>query len=809
MDTAEKQELALYSVDPQLNEHRDHIEYRWGQYQAVRDNIIKAHGSLEEFARGFDNLGFTRKAGKTIYREWAPGAKAAALIGDFNSWEPAWMERDEWGVWSVEIPDGPDGSPAIPHNSRVKIRLQSWQDWWVDRVPAWIQYATIPQGEMGAKYNGVYWDPPRGERHVWRNRRPARPSSLRIYEAHVGMSGEDEAISTYAQFRDDVLPRIKAQGYTAIQLMAIQEHAYYASFGYHVTNPFAVSSRSGTPEDLKSLIDAAHGMGIVVLLDVVHSHISSNADDGLAGFDLGQPQDQSYFRQGEAGYHAAWDSRVLNYGHWEVQRYLLSNLRYWLDEFQFDGFRFDGVTSMLYHHHGINTGFSGAYHEYFGPQADVEAAVYLMMANEMVHKLHPDAITIAEDVSGMPGLGRPVAEGGLGFDYRLNMAIPDTWIRLLKHVRDENWDMMDLVNALCNRRYTEKTVAYAESHDQALVGDKTIAMWLFDAEMYTNMSTLNEITPVVDRGMCLHKMIRMVTMCLGGESWLNFMGNEFGHPEWLDFPRDGNEWSHKHCRRQWSLVDTDHMRYCQLNAWDKAMMELDDKYGFVSSDRQWVTHIDNERKVLVAERGPLVFVFNWHPHDDYEGMKVAAPEPGKYVVVMDSDAWHFGGKGRVAWDSEHFTTPATEEEGGKFNDRDQYFQVMCPSRTVVAYAKAPEEGSQQQRQPWEQASSSGGSGGGGRFSSYISQREQQQQGGSSSNMPPGWRSNGSNGAANGSNGAASAEGGGRFAAYIREREQGQGSSGGSGWGEQQQQQNGSSSGGEGGGRFAKYLGGRN
>jgi 1,4-alpha-glucan branching enzyme len=529
----------------------------------------------------------------------------------------------------------------------------------------------------------------------------------------------------------------------------------------------------------------------VVLLDVVHSHISSNADDGLAGFDLGQSQDCSYFRGGEAGYHKQWDSRILNYGHWEVQRYLLSNLRYWLDEFQFDGFRFDGVTSMLYHHHGIDTGFSGSYNEYFGPQADVEAAVYLMMANEMVHNLLPDAITIAEDVSGMPGLGRPVPEGGLGFDYRLNMAIPDTWIKLLKHVRDENWDMMELVNALCNRRYTEKTVAYAESHDQALVGDKTIAMWLFDAEMYTNMSTLNEITPVVDRGMCMHKMIRMVTMCLGGESWLNFMGNEFGHPEWLDFPRDGNEWSHKHCRRQWSLVDTDHMRYCQLNEFDKAMQELDDKYGFLSSDLQWVTHIDNERKVLVAERGPLVFVFNWHPHDDYEGLKVAAPTPGKYSVVMDSDAWHFGGKGRVAWDGEHFTAPATEEEGGKFHDRDQYFQVMAPSRTVVAYAIAPED-NQQQRQPWEQASN----GGGGRFSKYI------RDNGAETSSSSSWRNGGSNGA--GSNVAS--EGGGRFASYIQQRES-QSGRGTSGTYERQQQpweQNGSS--GQSEGRFAKYLG---
>ncbi|WIA28178.1 hypothetical protein OEZ86_010746 [Tetradesmus obliquus] len=813
----ESKELALYSVDPQLADHREHLDYRWNHYKWVKGNIEQAVGSLDDFAKGFESLGFVRKDGKTIYREWAPGAKAAALIGDFNNWECAWMQKDEWGVWSVELPDGPDGSPAIPHNSRVKIRMQAHGDWWCDRVPAWIKYATVPEGEMGAKYNGVYWDPPRGEKHLWRNRRPKRPSSLKIYEAHVGMSGEDEAVSTYAQFRDEVLPRIKKQGYTAIQLMAIQEHAYYASFGYHVTNPFAISSRSGTPEDLKSLIDAAHGMGLVVLLDVVHSHISSNADDGLAGFDMGQGQEANYFRSGEAGYHKQWDSRILNYGHWEVQRYLLSNLRYWLDEFQFDGFRFggvysmmyhdhgigidparayqannmfDGVTSMLYHHHGIDTAFSGHYHEYFGPQADVEACVYLMMANEVIHKLHPDAITIAEDVSGMPTLCRPVSEGGLGFDYRLNMAIPDTWIRLLKHVRDEDWEMMDLVNALCNRRYTEKTVAYAESHDQAMVGDKTIAMWLFDAEMYTNMSTLNESTPVTERGMALHKMIRMVTMALGGEAWLNFMGNEFGHPEWLDFPREGNEWSHKHCRRQWSLVDTDHMRYHQLNEWDRAMMELDEKTGFLSSSTQWVTAIDQERQVLVAERGPLVFVWNWHPSEDYEGLKVAAPEPGKYKVVMDSDAWNVGGQGRVHWDGEHFTQPA---EDGKFNERDQYFQVFAPSRTVVAYMKETENMRQQQQQQQQsQSQDNAAASSGGRFSAYIQSR-------TPAAPAEGPYRNGS-GSGNGNGNGSSSEGG-RFAAYYKSREGGNSSSSngaadkGAGY---------SSSGGD-GGRFADII----
>ncbi|KAG1666836.1 hypothetical protein FOA52_009460 [Chlamydomonas sp. UWO 241] len=542
---------AVLEQDPELRKYAGHLNYRWERYSELLAEIEKAEGSLEKFALGYKKLGVTREEGATVYREWAPAAQAACLIGDFNNWQEShWMDRDQWGVWSVRVPDRPDGSPGIPHNSKIKIRMKHPQGYMVDRLPAYIARATIPPNVMGAKFDGVHWDPPAGEKHEWKHPRPAKPTSLRIYEAHVGMSGEDGGVATYAYFRDSVLPRIKEAGYTAIQLMAVQEHAYYASFGYHVTNPFAISSRSGTPEDLKSLVDEAHRLGMFVLLDAVHSHISSNADDGLAGFDMGQQSSDNYFLTGDAGYHKQWDSRILNYRSWETLRYLLSNLRWWMDEFKFDGFRFDGVTSMLYNHHGVNMGFSGGYHEYFGMDTNVDACVYLMLANSLVHKIMPDAITVAEDVSGMPTLCRPVSEGGVGFDYRLAMAIPDKWIKLLKHTRDEHWGMLDIVSALCNRRYTERTVGYAESHDQALVGDQSIAFRLMGPEMYDGMSTLQEPTAGVARGVALHKMIRLVTMALGGESYLNFMGNEFGHPEWIDFPREGNQWSGNYARRQ-------------------------------------------------------------------------------------------------------------------------------------------------------------------------------------------------------------------------------------------------------------------
>lgn len=648
-------------------------------------------GSLSSFADSFNKeYGFIREQGATLYKEWAPGAIGAQLIGDFNGWEGWDMQRDDFGVWSVRVPDV-DGKPGIPHGSRVKIRLQHPGGWWLDRIPAWITWATVEAGKMGAKYDGIYWNPAKGERHVWKNKRPGRmdpaSESLKIYEAHVGMSSPDEQVASYRYFADHVIPRIKKGGYNAVQLMAIQEHAYYASFGYHVTNPFAVSSRSGTPEDLKYLVDKAHEHGIRVLLDIVHSHMSSNADDGIAGFDFGQGLGENYFLQGEAGYHRQWDSRLLDYSCYETLRYLLSNVRYWLDEYQFDGFRFDGVTSMLYHHHGIDVGFTGDYNEYFSMSTNIDAIVYLMLANKLTHNLVPSALTIAEDVSGMPGLCRTTDVGGVGFDYRLGMGLPDFWIRYLKHVRDEDWKMSEIVNALCNRRYTEKTVGYAESHDQALVGDQTIAFRLMGAEMYDGMSSLNEPSEVIIRGMALHKMIRLVTMALGGEAYLNFMGNEMGHPEWIDFPREGNDWSYKYCRRQWNLADEGHLRYTELLEFDEDCMKLDGTYGFVSSPTQWVTMMDDRRQILVAERGPLVFVFNFNPFEDFDGLKVPVPEPGKYKIVLDADK-RFAS--RVGWDAEHFSSPVEDEAFGGY-ERGQYIKVLAPKRSATVFVKDEEK----------------------------------------------------------------------------------------------------------------------
>ncbi|KAF7016407.1 hypothetical protein CFC21_030024 [Triticum aestivum] len=681
----------IYEIDPTLKDFRSHLDYRYSEYKRIRAAIDQHEGGLEAFSRGYEKLGFTRSAEGITYREWAPGAHSAALVGDFNNWNPNAdaMTRDDYGVWEIFLPNNADGSSAIPHGSRVKIRMDT-PSGVKDSISAWIKFSVQAPGEI--PFNGIYYDPPEEEKYVFQHPQPKRPESLRIYESHIGMSSpcdlaQEPKINSYANFRDEVLPRIKRLGYNAVQIMAIQEHSYYASFGYHVTNFFAPSSRFGTPEDLKSLIDRAHELGLLVLMDIVHSHSSNNTLDGLNGFD---GTDTHYFHGGPRGHHWMWDSRLFNYGSWEVLRFLLSNARWWLEEYKFDGFRFDGVTSMMYTHHGLQMTFTGNYGEYFGFATDVDAVVYLMLVNDLIHGLYPDAVSIGEDVSGMPTFCIPVPDGGVGFDYRLHMAVADKWIELLKQ-SDESWKMGDIVHTLTNRRWLEKCVTYAESHDQALVGDKTIAFWLMDKDMYDFMALDRPSTPRIDRGIALHKMIRLVTMGLGGEGYLNFMGNEFGHPEWIDFPRGpqtlptgkvlpGNNNSYDKCRRRFDLGDADFLRYRGMQEFDQAMQHLEEKYGFMTSEHQYVSRKHEEDKVIIFERGDLVFVFNFHWSNSFFDYRVGCSKPGKYKVALDSDDALFGGFSRLDHDVDYFTTEHPHD------NRPRSFSVYTPSRTAVVYA---------------------------------------------------------------------------------------------------------------------------
>ena len=576
-----------------------------------------------------------------VFREWAPNATAIYLLGEFNDWRkhPDYaLTKVGDGNWEIKLPLG-----ALAHEMLYRL-LVEWNGGSGERLPSHVR--RVIQDEYTKIYSAQVWDPLNP--YQMRHERPKRTDYPLIYEAHIGMSTEHRRVSTFTEFRLFVLPRIVDLGYNTIQLMAVQEHPYYGSFGYQVANFFAVSSRFGTPDELKALIDAAHSMGIRVIMDIVHSHAVNNEEEGLSRFDGSYDQ---YFYPGERGYHPLWGSRCFDYGKHEVLNFLLSNCKYWLEEFRFDGYRFDGITSMLYWDHGINKDFT-EYSLYYDGNQDESAITYLALANRVIHQVDPEAITIAEDMSGMPGVASPLEYGGMGFDYRMNMGTPDYWIKLLKEKRDEEWHVGDLFYELTNKREEEHTISYAESHDQALVGDKTIFFRLVDKAIYTSMSVFDK-SVIIDRGMSLHKMIRLVTIGTAADGYLNFMGNEWGHPEWIDFPREGNGWSYDHARRLWSLVDDENLRFRFLNVFDKSMIQMvNDTCVFHWRPEPLVR--DNERQVLIFTRGDYLFVFNFNPEKSFPDYVFDAPS-GKYTMILNTDNRNFDGLGRIDEKIGHFT----------------------------------------------------------------------------------------------------------------------------------------------------------
>ncbi|MDE6007466.1 MAG: alpha amylase C-terminal domain-containing protein [Muribaculaceae bacterium] len=640
-----EKQLAILRHDPWLEPYAGAIEGRHEDViRKLQELTANTDGSLKKFANAYNYFGLHReRGGEWVFREFAPNATKILLIGTFTDWkddERYALEKLSDGTWEGRFP-----ADWLHNGDLYKMRV-FWDGGEGERIPA---YATrVVQDEQTKIFSAEVYFPEDPYKFKIRKFRPDTKPLL-IYEAHVGMAEDKEGLGTYEEFRTNILPRIAKDGYNAIQLMAIQEHPYYGSFGYHVSNFYAASSRFGTPDDLKRLIDDAHELGISVIMDIVHSHAVKNELEGLGRID--GSYDLYFYGDGRRE-HPAWDSLCFDYGKNSVLHFLLSNCKYWLEEFKFDGFRFDGVTSMLYYDHGLGKAF-GSYGDYYDGGQDTNALVYLTLANFLIHEVNPYAITIAEEMSGMPGLATKFEDGGMGFDYRLAMGIPDYWIKMIKEKKDEDWHPTSIFWELTNRRADEKTVSYCESHDQALVGDKTIIFRLIDKEMYWHMM-VGDNNGVVERGMALHKMIRLVTLATINGGYLNFMGNEFGHPEWIDFPREGNGWSYKYARRQWDLVDREDLKYKYLNGFDNAMIETVSKlYDFqaLPVDKLWEKDDD---QVLAFRRGDLIFVFNWSPNRSFTDYGFLAPA-GEYEVVLDSDDPKFGGNGLVDDSVHHFT----------------------------------------------------------------------------------------------------------------------------------------------------------
>ena len=665
-------QLKIVKNDEWLSPYEQAIRGRH-DHALYKMNELAGKGTLSDFADGYLYFGLHRTPRQWVLREWAPNATEIYLIGTFNDWkelpEFAFKRIEGTGNWELKL-----SSKVLKHLDLYKLSIH-WNGGQGERVPAWAQ--RVVQDEDTKIFSAQVWSPAKAYEWKKANFRPKR-GPLFIYECHIGMAQDAEKVGTYNEFRENVLPRVIADGYNCIQIMAIAEHPYYGSFGYHVSSFFAPSSRFGTPDELKQLVDAAHEAGISVIMDLVHSHAVKNEVEGLGNY-AGDPD--QFFYPAPRREHSAWDSLCFDYGKNEVIHFLLSNCKYWLSEYHFDGFRFDGVTSMLYYSHGLGECFCG-YGDYFNGHQDDNAICYLTLANQLIHEVNPNAITIAEEVSGMPGLAAPFADGGYGFDYRMAMNIPDYWIKTIKERRDEDWHPSSILWELTNRRADEKTISYCESHDQALVGDKTLIFRLIDADMYWHFQKGDE-NGTVHRGIALHKMIRLVTASTINGGYLNFMGNEFGHPEWIDFPREGNGWSYKYARRQWNLVDNHNLCYHYLGDFDNDMVHLLRK-SMADIRRfpvQEIWHDDGDQ-ILAYMRGPLVFVFNFSPNRSYEGYGFRVPE-GEYEVVLNTDAKVYGGNGLADDSVKHLTNfdPLLAR------DHKGWLKLYIPARSAVVLKK--------------------------------------------------------------------------------------------------------------------------
>lgn len=654
--------------DPWLAPYLADLDRRAEKVQAMEARLTSNGAlTLERFALGHLYYGLHRTAeGDWVFREWAPNATRVVLTGDFSNWEErpefALRRLNEHGDWEVHIP-----ADTLKHGMHYRLRMY-WEGGSGDRIPAWARRVT--QDPVTQIFSAQVWESP-----VWKWRRKRPDTAKRpplVYEAHIGMAQESGEVGTYTQFKDLILPRVAAAGYNTLQLMGVLEHPYYGSFGYHVSSFFAPSSRFGTPEEFKALVDAAHGMGLAVIIDLIHSHAAKNEVEGLSRFD-GSPW--QYFHDGARGHHPAWDSRCFDYGKPAVLHFLLSNCRYWIEEYNLDGFRFDGVTSMLYLDHGLGKVFS-SYAGYFHPGVDEDAYAYLALANRLIHRINPKAITIAEDVSGMPGLASPEEEGGAGFNYRLAMGVPDMWEKLGSATRDENWNVEHIFTELTNRRAEEKVISYVESHDQAIVGGKTFIFRLLDAAIYTDMA-LETRNPHVDRGIALWKMARLLTLASAPDGYLNFIGNEFGHPEWVDFPREGNQWSGRYARRQWSLRDNPALKYHALGEFDAAILRLFGEKGFFDAKPELLfSHVTNQ--LLVFRRGDFLILANFHPWNSPKDYPLRAPEAGAWTLTLDTDEERFAGLNRLRPGQRYLTRPV---DGG------HELLVYLPARSALVLRK--------------------------------------------------------------------------------------------------------------------------
>ncbi|TDO98696.1 1,4-alpha-glucan branching protein GlgB [Marinomonas balearica] len=574
--------------------------------------LYQKEGALFQSAPVSDSLAIDG----TRFAVYAPAARSVYVVGDFNGWDGRIhpMSSNGDGVWRLFLPDVRDGAKY-----KFEIRAKSGEvlphrtDPFAKRIEQFPSFASVVQ-ESQYEWNDNNW--------MSRPITDIYEEAVSIYEVHLGSwrrKDHNEPL-TYLELKEHLVQYVTEMGYTHVELLPVSEYPFDGSWGYQPVGLFSVTSRYGTPDEFKALIDAFHQAGIGVIMDWVPAHFPSDSH-GLANFD---GTHQYEYEDPKKGWHPEWNSLIYDFGKEHVVDFLISNANFWLEEYHIDGLRVDAVASMLYLDYSREDGewipnVDGGNHNY-------EAIAFLKKLNETVYLNHPRCFTVAEESTAYPGVSKPTYMDGLGFGFKWNMG----WMN----------DTLE---------YMKKDPIYRQYHQ----GELTFSMVYAFNEQFMLPISHDEV--VHGKGSMIEKM--------PGDGWqkfanlrafngymfthpgkkLNFMGCEFGQ---------GQEWSHTKSL-DWHLLDIDYHKGLQtlvkdLNHFYSAEQALQidhDHQGF-----EWLSYDDGQNSILAyvrqsKQRDELVMVvvnFTPTPHSGY---RIGAPKEGQYELVLNTDDTMYCGSG--------------------------------------------------------------------------------------------------------------------------------------------------------------------
>ena len=585
-----------------------------------------------------------------VFRVWAPNAKQVCVFGDFNGWDEnaAPLEKLEGGIWQGFV-------PGLKRFDTYKYAVHGADGKVVAKADPYAFHAETRPGNASKIYDLEEY--PWGDQGWLDHRAKSAPyrRPMNIYECHLGSwrrTGEGEFLS-YRDTAQYLVPYVKEMGYTHVELLPVMEHPLDASWGYQVTGYFAATSRFGTPDDLKYLIDQLHQAGVGVILDWVPAHFPRDAF-GLYHFDGGPTYEYADARKGE---HPDWGTQVFDLGRSEVRSFLFSNAMFWLEEYHADGLRVDAVSSMLYLDYGRQDG--AWMPNIHGGKENLEAIEFFQKLNTAIFSAHPDVLMIAEESTAWPKVTHPVSDGGLGFNFKWNMG----WMNDICH-----YIKLDPYFRQFNHRDITFSLMYAFSENYILPLSH-------DEVVHMKGSFLGKMPGDNAEKFAGVRAFYTYMLTHPGKK-LTIMGTELG--QW-------NEWHYEYSL-DWHLLQYEphrqiHQFFKAANAMyleQTALWEQDDSWqGF-----QWLCADDNTANTVAflrwdREGRPLVVVANFSPIHR-KGYQVGLPFPGTWVPVFNTDAQEFGGAGLG-------DAAPIKSVGIPCHDQEQSMAIDLPPMSVMIY----------------------------------------------------------------------------------------------------------------------------